>query len=168
VTSRTIVLIAGLALASCGDEAQPPPPSEAHPASDAPETKEVARIISGSEPTPPSIYGDLKIGMSGEQAKALFPGMPEDDTLKSDEYPGTTFYVDFDPETHTIRRFFFAIPGEHVREKIEKSWGPAIEVTRRGRAQFLWFDPQHGMRATLGPGFETMELELTGYTSARF
>lgn len=131
-----------------------------------PPAKDVAELIEGDAVTIPAAYKGLRPGMTLAEAKALFAGMPDEDTVKDTAFPDVYFAVGFDQDAQSVSRLYFSLPGEKAKELIEAKWGPGLATEDMGREQWLWFNPKAGLRATLKPGFgEDWDLEITRYVA---
>jgi hypothetical protein len=160
----------GLALSACGDkpagESGAPAKSEQKAEATKVEAKPVETLFAGTAPTLPAPYKGLKPGMTGDEAKAVFPAMPDEDTIKTDEYPDVRFNVSFDKKTKKIGRFYFDLPKDKAEAALTKAWGPPTKgETNIKKPISYWFNPETGLRATLEEGFGgDMKVEFTAYT----
>lgn len=171
--SRTLLasLVAGgLALAGCGDKPSGESSAKTEKKAEAPkvEAKPIETLFTGTAPALPAPYKGLKPGMTADEAKAIFPAMPEDDTVKVPEYPDVRFNVDFDKKTKKIKRFYFDLPKDKAEAALTKAWGaPTQGETTIKKPISYWFNGETGLRATLEEGFGgDMKVELSAYTPA--
>ena len=173
--TRTLKLlsISALALSMACDKGNDKPADEAGAEAGAAEAgaeakveaKDPATLVEGDKVTVPAVYKELKLGMTGDEAKKIFAEMPDEDSIRTDEYPDIYFVADFDDDTNKISRFYFSLPGDKAKDIVTKAWGEGLKAEELGKELYIWFNPADGLRATLKPGFgEDWDLEFTAYT----
>lgn len=132
------------------------------------EEKAIDTLFTTKAPTLPAAYKTLMPGMSGEDAKKIVPGMPDEDTIELPEYPDIRFNVSFDKKTGKISRFYFDLPKDKAEATLTKAWGAPIKgVDTIKKPVSYWFNAEAGLRATLEQGYgDEMKVEFTAYLAA--
>ena len=130
------------------------------------EKKDPSTLFAGSNVSMPEPYGKLVPGMTLEEAKKVFPELPEDGTIKTEAYPDIWFQADFDDETKVLRRVYFSVPmkQDEAAELVKKTWGEFKEGEELGKKVMWWFNPEAKLRASVEEGFgDETKIEITRY-----
>lgn len=170
-SSLVLACALSVALIACDkseDAAPAAAPNAGEAAAPKAEVKTLDALFTTKAPALPAPYQGLKLGMTGDEAKKIFPAMPEEDTIKLPEYPDVRFNVDFDKNTKRIQRVYFDLPKAEAEALLTKAWGAPVKgQTTIKKPISYWFNPAAGIRATLEEGFgDDMKLEFTAYTPA--
>lgn len=127
----------------------------------------LADLFAGSKPTMPPVYGELRLGMTGAEAKKIVPTLPEEETIRVPAYPDTWFNTSFDRDSGKLTRVYFGLPSATAEQIVTAAWGEPVRASEYDKPVLAWFNPEAGLRATLKEGFgEDMDLELTAYVPA--
>jgi hypothetical protein len=129
------------------------------------EKKDPATLFTGDKVTMPAVYGELKLGMTLDEAKKAMADLPEDGTIKTDEYPDIWFNTDFDDETKELSRVYFNLPKADAIKFAKEKWGEPKEGTDLGKTVLWWFNPEGNLRVSIADSFSEGEaaIEFTHY-----
>ena len=168
-TPRTLALILALpltlTLGTACDKGKSDEDKKAETEEPKIEQKDPTTLFTGDKVTMPEVYGGLKIGMTKDEAKAAFPGLPDDDPIKPPEYEGMWFTTDFDDDTGELTRVYFSMKKEGALEAAKAKWGEPKEGTDLDRKVQWWFNPEANLRASIMDSFSEGEVtvEFTEY-----
>ena len=129
------------------------------------EKKEISTLFTGDKVTMPAPFAGITPGMTAEEAKKANPELPEDGTIKTEEYPDTWFNVDIDDDTKLVSRVFFNLPKDKAVAAAKAAWGEPKEGTDLDRKVSWWFNPEAGLRMSMMDAFSEGEtsVEITRY-----
>jgi hypothetical protein len=155
-----------LAVAACdkgkdkpaeGDKAQEAKPTV--------EKKDPATLFTGDKVTIPPVFGTIKLGMTQEEAKQAMANLPEDGTIKTEEYPDIWFNCGFDDDTKKLTRMYFNMPKADVIKVVTAKWGEPKKGTDLGKEVLWWFNPEANLRVSIADSFSEGEssVEFTSY-----
>lgn len=132
------------------------------------EKKDPATLFTGDEVTLPPVFGELKLGMTEEEAKKAMAELPADGTIKSEEYPETWFNTDFDDDSKELARVYFSLPKDKAIEAATAKWGEPKKGTDLGKEVLWWFNPEGNLRVSIADSFSEGEanVEFTHYWPA--
>lgn len=152
-----------LGVAACDKDKKPE--GESKDAKPAVEKKDPATLFTGDKVTMPAVLGTITLDMTQEQAKAAMPTLPEDGTIKSEEYPDIRFNCDFDDETKKLRRVYFSLLKTDAVKFATEKWGEPKKGTDLGKEVLWWFNPEGKIRVSVADSFSDGEayVEFTAY-----
>jgi hypothetical protein len=129
------------------------------------EKKDPATLFTGDKVTLPPVMGTIALGMTQEQATAAMPGLPEDGTIKSEEYPDLRFHCSFDDDTKKLTRMYFNMPKPDAIKFVTAKWGEPKKGTDLGKEVLWWFNPEAKLRASVSDSFSEGEasIEFTAF-----
>ncbi len=163
-TTRTLTLALGLpvilSVIGCGGESRPESGGEAMARTAEP--KDLSTLFRGAAPTLPEVFGGVELGMSKAEASALVASLADNDRIRSEDYPGTSFRTAFNEKTGALDRVYFSMPKDGALELLKGVWGePKLGMELDKQVQW-WFNPEAKIRVSLkdsfAPGEVTVEL----------
>jgi hypothetical protein len=163
VSLLTLPLLLGVA--GCDKDKKPEGDSKDADAKPAVEKKDPATLFTGDKVTLPPVMGAITLGMTQEQAKAAMPELPEDGTIKSEEYSDMRFHCSFDDDTKKLTRMYFNMPKPDAIKFATAKWGEPKKATDLGKEVLWWFNPEGKLRVSLADSFSEGEasIEFTAY-----
>jgi hypothetical protein len=154
-----------LGVAGCDKDKKPEGDAKTEDAKPAVEKKDPATLFTGDKVTMPAVFGTVTLGMTQEQAKAAMPTLPEDGTIKTEEYPDLRFNTDFDDDSKKLTRVYFSLPKADAIKFATEKWGEPKKGTDLGKEVLWWFNPEAGLRVSIADSFSEGEVyvEFTSY-----
>jgi hypothetical protein len=161
----TLALPLLFAVAGCDKDKKSEADSKDAEAKPAVEKKDPATLFTGDKVTLPPVFGKLTLGMKQDDAKAAMADLPEDGTIKTEEYPDFRFNVDFDDETKKLTRMYFSMPKADAIKLVTAKWGEPKKGTDLGKEVLWWFNPEANLRVSVADSFSEGEsyVEFTHY-----
>ena len=123
----TLALPLLFTVAACDKDKKPEGDSKSGEQKAAVEKKDPATLFTGDKVTVPPVFGTITLGMTQEQAKAAMANLPEDGTIKTEEYPELYFNCDFDDDTKKLTRMYFSMKKDEAIKLVTAKWGRAQE-----------------------------------------
>jgi hypothetical protein len=141
------------------------PEAETKDAKPAVEKKDPATLFTGDKVTLPGVLGGITLGMTQEQAKAAKADLPDDGTIKTEEYPDIRFNCDFDDDSKKLTRMYFSLPKADAIKFATEKWGEPKKGSDLGKEVLWWFNPEGKLRVSVADSFSEGEsyVEFTAY-----